>query len=253
MRIMFVALRKELWEQYRSYRLLIVVVVFLAFGLISPLSAKFLPQMMRLLPNGEEIAGLIPAPTTADAVAQYLKNISQFGVILALLMGMGAVAREKERGTAALVLVKPMPRYAFLGAKFAALGVTFAVGVAVAGVASYYYTLILFEALDISRWLALNGLVLLFVLVYVALTLLCSTVSRSQVLAGGLAFLLLLLLLGVGTIPRVGDVLPGRLLTWGAALVAGDGEAAWPALGVSGGIIIAALAGAWAILSRQEL
>jgi len=251
--IFLVAVRKELLEQYRSYRLLIVVAVLVAFGLMSPLTAKFTPEIMRLLPNGEQIAQLIPPPTAADAVAQYVKNISQFGVILALLMAMGAVAQEKDKGTAALVLAKPMPRYAFLWAKFVALGLTFTTGIAIAGVACYYYTLILFEALDVLGWLALNGLMLLFVLVYVALTLFCSTLSRSQVLAGGLAFGLVILLASVGAIPQVGEYLPGQLLAWGVGLFAGSPKAAWSALGVSVGIIVAALAGAWAIFERQEL
>lgn len=251
--IFLVALRKELLEQWRSYRLLVVVVVLLAFGLLSPLTAKFTPELMKLLPNGEEIAKLVPPPTTADAVAQYIKNISQFGIILALLMAMGTVVQEKDKGTAALVLVKPMSRPVFLWAKFVAMGVTFTVGITVAGVACYYYTLILFEPLDVPHWLALNGLLLLFVLVYVALTLLCSTVSRSQVVAGGLAFGLMILLAGIGAIPKAGEFLPGRLLAWGAGLIAGSATAAWPALWVSIGIIFAALLGAWAIFERQEL
>lgn len=251
--IFLVALRKELLEQWRSYRLLVVVAVLLAFGMLSPLTAKFTPELMKLLPNGEEIARLIPPPTTADAVAQYLKNTSQFGVILALLMTMGTVAQEKDKGTATLVLVKPMPRPVFLWAKFVALGATFMIGIAIAGVACYYYTLILFEALDVPGWLALNGLLLLFVLVYIALTLLCSTVSRSQVVAGGLAFGLVILLAGVGAVPRIGEFSPGQLLAWGAGLVVGGTEVAWPALWVNVGIIAAALVGSWAIFERQEL
>lgn len=251
--IFFVALRKEFLEQWRSYRILVVVVVLLAFGLVSPLAAKFTPELMKLLPNGKEIAKFIPSPKTADAVAQYVKNISQFGVILALLMTMGAVAKEKDKGTAALVLVKPMPHHVFLWAKFIALAVTFIIGILIAGMACYYYTLILFKALDIPRWLALNGLLFLFILVYVALTLLCSTVSRSQVVAGGLAFGLMILLSGIGAIPQVGKFLPGQLLAWGTELVTGGTETSWPALWMSTGIIVFALLAAWATFERQEL
>ena len=251
--IFLVALRKELLEQWRSHRLLVVVAVLLALGLLSPLAAKFTPELMKSLPNGEEIAKLIPPPTTADAIAQYIKNSRQFGIILALLITMGAVAQEKDKGTAAFVLVKPMPRSLFLLAKFVALGMTFMVGIAIAGVACYYYTLILFGALDVPAWIALNGLLLLFVLVYVALTLLCSTVSHSQVVAGGLAFGLVILLAIIGVLPQAAKFLPGQLLTWGAGLVTGDAKAAWPALGVSVGIIVVAVVGAWAIFERQEL
>ena len=251
--IFLTALRKEFFGQWRSYRFLVVAAVLLAFGLLSPLAAKFVPELMKLIPNGKEIARLIPQPTAADAVAQYLKNISQFGIVLALLMTMGAVAQERDKGTAALVLVKPMPRFVFLWAKFAALGVTFIIGIAVAGAACYYYTLILFQALNVPRWLALNGLMVLFLLVYIALTLLCSTVSRSQVVAGGLAFGLVIILSIIGIIPGAGRFLPGQLLSWGGGLAAGRTETAWPAVWVSFGIIGASLAGAWAIFDRQEL
>lgn len=254
MRVFWVALRKELLEQWRSYRLVIVGAVLLVFGLASPLLAKYGPEMIRLaLPEGEAILQLIPEPTTADAVSQYLKNISQFGILLAVLMTMGSVAQEKDKGTAALMLVKPLPRLVFLAAKMVALGLTFATGIVLAGIACYYYTMLVFEALSLSAWLALNGLLLLFILVYVALTLLCSTLSKSQVVSGALAFGFLVILSALGAVPRLGDYLPGRLTTWAVGLFSGASGSAWPALAVSVGLIVAALLAAWLIFERQEL
>lgn len=254
MRIFWVALRKELVEQWRSYRLLAVGAVLLVFGFVSPLLAKYAPELLRLaLPEGEQILQLIPPPTAADAVSQYLKNISQFGILLAVLMSMGTVAREKDTGTAALMVVKPLPRGVFLVAKMVALGLTFAVGIFLAGAASYYYTMLLFETLSLAAWLALNGLLLLFILVYVALTLLCSTLTRSQVISGALAFGFLVVLSMIGAVPKLGDWMPGRLTTWAGGLFAGGVDAAWPALGVSVGLIVAALLVAWLVFERQEL
>ena len=248
-----VALRKEWLEQWRTYRLLMVGVVLLVFGLLSPLIAKFTPEIIKLIPNGETIAPLIPTPTVIDSVTQYIKNISQFGVILALLLSMGAIAREKDKGTAAMMLVKPLPRATFLIAKFTALALMFAAAIAIAGAACYYYTWLLFSALDVPHWLALNGLMLLFVLVYVALTLFCSVVTKSQAAAGGLALCLLFILGLAGSIPGLGQYLPGQLLAWGAGLMAGNADAFWPAFWVSVGIIVLALIGAKLIFERQEL
>ena len=251
--IFLAALRKEWLEQWRTYRLLMVGVVLVVFGLLSPLFAKYTPEIIKLIPNGEAIAQLIPTPTVMDAVTQYIKNIGQFGVILALLLTMGAVAQEKDKGTAAMMLVKPLPRVTFLVAKFAALALTFAVTIAIAGAACYYYTWLLFGALDVPRWLALNGLMLLFVLVYVALTLFCSVVTKSQAAAGGLALCLLFILGLIGSIPGVGEYLPGQLIAWGGGLMTGKAEAFWPALWVSVGMIVVALMGARLIFERQEL
>jgi len=251
--IFLAALRKELLEQWRTYRLLAVGVVLVVFGLLSPLIAKYTPEIIKLIPNGEAISNLIPTPTAMDAVTQYLKNIGQFGVILALLLTMGVVAQEKDKGTAAMMLVKPLPRVTFLFAKFTALALMFAVTIAIAGAACYYYTWLLFGALDTQHWLALNGLMLVYVLVYVALTLFCSVVTKSQAAAGGLALGLLFILGLTGSIPGLGEYLPGQLLAWGGGLMAGQGEDFWPALWVSVGIIVVALLGARLIFERQEL
>jgi ABC-2 type transport system permease protein len=253
-RILWVVLRKEMMEQWRSYRLLIVAVVLLLFGLASPLLAKYTPEILRLaLPEGEQILSLVPTPTVADAVTQYLKNITQFGVLLAVLMAMGSVALEKDKGTAGLMLVKPIPRSVFLLAKFLALGLTFTGGMILAGVAAYYYTLLLFEPLSLSAWLAVNGLILVFILVYVALTLLCSTLTESQVVSGGLAFGVIVILSTLSAVPRLGKVMPGQLNTWAGNLATGNPEPAWTALAVSIGLIVAALVVAWQVLERQEL
>jgi len=249
----FVALRKELLELWRSYRLLILAVVFVLFGLLSPASARFIRELVTSLTNDPAIAQLIPPPTMAEAVGQYVKNLSQFGVILALLLTMGEVAREKDKGTAALILAKPLPRGAFLGAKFAALALGFAASLVVAGAGAYYYTAILFEPPDPLAWLEMNGLLLLFFLIYVAVTLFCSTVSKSAVVAGGLAFGIVIVLSVVGSIPRIGEYFPGQLTTWGAMLATGAGGSFWPAVAVAAGLIVAALGGAWAIFERQEI
>jgi ABC-2 type transport system permease protein len=187
-----------------------------------------------------------------DAVSQYLKNMSQFAVILALLLAMGMVTQEKERGTAAMILSKPLPRWAFLTAKFAALGLIFAAGLLLAGAGAYYYTWLLFGPLDLAAWAGLNGLLLVFTLVYLALTLLCSVLTRSQAAAGGLAFGGLIVLVILGGIPQIGRYLPGELVTWAGRLFAGGGSA-WPALAVSLALIAAALAAAWWRFEKQEL
>src|SRR5512136_759349 len=112
------AFRKEWMEALRNYRLLIVGVVLIFFGLTSPLVAKIAPQILTVAIPGTDISKLLPPPTVSDAVTQYVKNMAQFELILALLLGMGMVAQEKDKGTAAMMLVKPMPRGSFLTAKF---------------------------------------------------------------------------------------------------------------------------------------
>jgi len=245
------ALRKEWLEQRRTRRLLIVIIVFVAFGLSSPLMAKFMPEVMKSFPETAAIASMFPDPPAADAVGS--GNMSQFGLLLAVLLSMGAVTNEKERGTAALMLTKPLPRGSFLAAKAVALLITFGVGVALAGLGGYYYTYVLFEPLPVGGWLALNGLLLAYIFVYVAITLLASTLARSQVAAGGIAFGLAILLGIFEAIPTTAKLMPAKLLAWGTQAALGNCETAWGALAVCLGLALAALLGAWLALRKQEL
>ncbi|OGO64868.1 MAG: hypothetical protein A2030_09260 [Chloroflexi bacterium RBG_19FT_COMBO_50_10] len=247
-----VAFRKEWLELIRSHRLLVVAVVLAFFGLTSPLAAKFIPEIITLT-LGAEISKIIPTPTVLDAIAQYTKNMGQFGIILALLLTMGAIGQEKDKGTAAMILVKPLPRGAFLGAKFLSLTVMFAISLAIAGIGCYYYTLLLFEAMDSVHWMVLNLLLFVYVLVPVAITLLCSTITKSLAASGGIALGMIAIGGLLGTITGWGKYLPGELITWGARLMQGDTTSSWIAFGISGGIILISLFAAWLIFRRQEL
>jgi ABC-2 type transport system permease protein len=246
--------RKEMQEQWRTYRFLIVAAVFTAFGLASPLLAKFTPEMLKAIPGvPPELLAAIPAPTITDAISQYVKNMSQFGILLALLMTMGMVVQEKERGTAAFFLTRPVSRETFLLAKFTSMTVVFISSLVLAAIGGWYYTLVLFGPLAWGPFLALNGLMLVVFLVYMALALLASTLAHTNGMAVGLAFVALILLVGIGSLPSIGEYFPGRLFSWGATLLMGGEATAWPALGISLGIIAVALLVACLIFRRQEV
>ncbi len=246
-------IRKEIVEQFRTRRFLAVLVVLAGFGMLSPLLAKFMPEIFKAIPEAEQIAAIIPPPTVADAVTQYVKNLDLFGPLLALLLTMGAVASEKEKGTAAMMLVKPLPRGTFILAKFAAIAFTFITTFVVAGLAAYYYTLYLFEPMSIPHFLALNGLMLTSILFYIALTLLFSTLAKSQIVAGGCSVGVILLLSLIGAIPGLSKYMPAQLTAWGTSLMMGDTTPYWMAFAITTGATVFCLMLAWFIFRRQEL
>ena len=247
------ALEKELLEQRRTRKFMIALVVLVLFGMTSPLMAKMMPQIMSLVPGAEAYSFLIPTPTINDAVTQYIKNISQFGILLALVFTMGAVAVEKDKGTAAMMLSKPMSRGAFILAKFSALSLTFAIAVVLAGICCYYYTYFLFGELNPVNWLILNGLILLYLLVYVAITLFFSTLTRTQYVAIGLSFGALIVLGILGGLPGLGSSFPDALIGNAALIMMGQAATSWTGLWVSLGLIAVSLTGACLAFAKQEL
>lgn len=254
LQLFLTALQKELLQQWRTRRVLVVAVVFLLFGLFSPLLARFTPELLRSIEGAEQFADLIPEPTTADAILQYIENLTQFGLIIALLLGMGAVAGEKEQGTASILLSKPLPRGAFVLSKFVAQAAVYLLGFLLAALAAYYYTRFLFEPLAIGPFLFGNLLLWVWLLCYASVTLLGSVLGRTTGMAAGFALAGVVLLLLAGSLPMVGALFPGGLLAWASQL--GLDSTISPNGGALAGsivVIVVCLVTAVAIFEQQEL
>lgn len=248
-------LRKELLESWRTLRLPLVLALFAFVGLLSPLTARYLPEILELA-LGEQMTIPLPTPTAADAVLQLQKNLGQFGALAAIILAMGAVASEKERGTAAFILTKPASRAAFLAAKLAALAAVLALGTTVAVVLAWAYTAVLFEPQPVAGWVALGVLSWLSLMVWASITFLASTVARSAAAAAGVGFVALIGLSIVAAVPQIGRWLPSGLDGQGLALATGapvDGEMLATAVVGTVGIIVGAVVLAWLAFRRQEL
>jgi ABC-2 type transport system permease protein len=206
-----ILVRKELLESWRTYRLPIVAGLFLVVGLTSPLLAKFLPEIIQAA-GGDQFGAIdIPTPMAADALDQLWKNLAQFGAFAAIILAMGAVATERDRGTAAFILSKVASRGAFLGAKVFAIGAVLLIATLLAVGVGWIYTAVLFEPPSVGGWLAMAVLAWLGLSAWAAITFLGSTVTGSAAAAAGIGFLALLVVSLAAAIPNVGRFTPGGL------------------------------------------
>lgn len=248
-----VQLRKELLELWRTKKVIVVLAVLVGFGFASPILAKLLPDMLEAM--GEDQMGgvqiVIPEPSTKDAIDQFEKNMVQFGLLLAVLMSFNAIVSEREHGQAALMFPHPLPRELFVVAKFAALAILFGVGLILGAAAAYGYTVLLFDAPDAGGFLALVGLIYLWILSLIAVSLLASALGRTVASAGGIAFVFLIVFLLAGTFTNLA---PDKITAWGHALaINADSPARWGALAVTLVITAAAVGGSAMVLRRQEI
>jgi ABC-2 type transport system permease protein len=245
--------RKELLEQWRTTRLPVVATVFLLVGLSSPLLARFTPEILKAV-GGDQFQIVLPTPTAADAYDQLAKNLGQFGALIAVLLAMGSVATEKERGTAALLLTKPAGRGAFLGAKLAAIATTLGISTAIAAAGAWFYTLVLFEPLDVPGFAAAAVLQWLALVAFATITFLGSTLTRSAMAAAGLGLGAFIVLGILSIVPTLGHYLPTGLgePARGLALGGAGVDVLGPTLASIA--LIAVLTGlSWLSFRRQEL
>lgn len=247
-------LAKELLEAWRTRRLLVLAIVFVAFGIGSPLLARYTPELIGMLAAEEGVVIEVPPPTAADAVAQFVRNLGQTGVLAAILLAMGSVAAEKERGTAAMWLTKPVTRGAFLLSKAIGIGAVLAVGMVGAGIGGYAYTTVLFDPPVVGGWVLMCALLLLQMGAYAAVTFMGSTLTRSPMAAAGVGIAALTLIAIVGALPIIGAWTPSGLAE--AAMAVGRDlppERLVEPLVATAAVIGLALAASWVAFRRQEL
>lgn len=246
-------LRKELLEQWRTTRLPLTTTVFLLVGLSSPLLARFTPEILKAV-GGDQFQIVLPTPSAADAYDQLAKNLGQFGALIAVLLAMGSVATEKERGTAALILTKPAGRGAFLSAKLVAIATTLGIATAVAAAGAWFYTLVLFEPLGVLGFAAAAFLQWLALVAFAAVTFLGSTLTRSSLAAAGLGVAAFIGLGILSLVPSIGRYLPIGLGEPARALALGEPDV--DVLGPTVAVIVligALVVTSWLAFRRQEL
>ena len=219
-----VLLRKELLESWRTRRLPVVAVLFLLVGVISPLTARYLPEILELS-LGDQLPIPVPTPTGLDALAQLQKNLGQIGALAAIALAMGAVSGELDRGTAALVLAQPASRAAFLAAKLVAISVVLAISTVLAAAVAWVYTAVLFEPQPVAGWVGMAVLSWLALLAWAAITFLASVATGSTTAAAGIGFVALVVVSLASVVPALGRLLPSGLSAPAIELASGSGVA----------------------------
>ena len=112
MRSFLAFFKKELMESARSGKLMILGILFFAFGVMNPAIAKLTPWLLDVLSESLAESGMNVTAVTVDALTswtQFFKNIPMALIAFVLLYG-GIFTKEYESGTLILVLTKGLAR-----------------------------------------------------------------------------------------------------------------------------------------------
>jgi ABC-2 type transport system permease protein len=231
-----VLVRKEVSEAWRTRRLPVIALLFLTVGIISPLTARYLNEILTAA-LGDQMTIPLPPPTAATALGQLEKNLGQLGALAAIALAMGSVAGELDRGTAALILAQPATRAAFLLAKLTGIAIVLGACTALAVASAWIYTVILFEPLPVGGWLAMGILAWLALMAWAALTFLASAATGSTTAAAGLGFVGLVAVSLLSVVPALDRLLPTGLAVPSIQIAVGDTAA------LDGGVLATAIGG----------
>jgi ABC-2 type transport system permease protein len=223
----------EVLRLTRTKRWIALLAVYLLFGLLGPLTAKYLGEILGVA--GGELEGAViefPDPVPADGMIQYVSNAGQIGTLVAMVVAAGALAFDSipEMGVFLRTRVPRvwdilLPR---LVVPFVAASLAFIIG---AG-AAWYETWALIGPLAAGDVLAGVGYGVVFLAFVVALVAAIAQVSRS-ILATVITSVVILLVMPLfGLVDAISSWMPTSLLNALAEIPAGTEASSY--LGATG-------------------
>ena len=253
---MMAFLKKDFMEQRRSGKLMILGILFVAFGIMNPAVAKLTPWLLEMMAESLEASGMVVTEVTVTAMdswVQFFKNIPMALMAFVLLEG-GILTGEYQSGTLVLSLTKGLKRHQVLSSKLAVLTLLWTVCYWLCFAITYGYNTYFWDN-SVARNLGFAVVSWwIFGLWVIALMLLFSVVSSSNtgVFLGTGGCVLVCFLLGM--IPKVQKYLPTKV-TEGNSLIYGTAEAAdyKTALLVLAATGIACLVAAVPVLNKKQL
>lgn len=247
MRGYFAFVKKEFRESISTYKAVIMLAVFLFFGMSSPLLAKLLPQLL----SGMDLNGMtiqIPKPTALDSYAQLFKNLTQMGLLVFLLVFCGILSKELTKGTLTLLLTKGLSRDAVILSKFTVTTILWSVSLVLASLTAYGYTVYLFPEGKISH-LPFSVLCLwMFGVLLLALIFLSSALIPGSFGGIILPAVIIFVLLFLNLFPKFEKWNPITLASQNVALLSGSEKVSeliplvWITFGTAAVILVLALA-----------
>lgn len=226
MKRFFAFFKKEFLETLRSGKLLILSILFSAFGIMNPAIAKLTPWFLEILSEDVAQSGIIITEIAVDALTswtQFFKNIP-LALIVFVFMFSNSFTQEYESQTLVLVLTKGLHRYKVILAKLLNMQIIWTCGYTFCFIITYAYNAYFWDnsiAIELIP-AAINWW--LFGTFTISLMILFSVLSRkySGVLLGTGAVLLVSFV--VGLIPKAAKYMPTSLMNSAALLI---GQETW--------------------------
>ncbi len=135
--------KKEFLESIRNYKLFIILIVFMLFGMLNPLTAKLLPNILASTFAADGVKFELPQPTAIDSWAQFYKNSSTLLVVFIVVFS-GIIATELSKGTLVNMVTKGLERKTIIFSKFTFVSIMWTLAYCAYFLMTLLYTVYLF-------------------------------------------------------------------------------------------------------------
>ena len=202
--------RLEWLRLVRTKRWVALLGIYVFFGLVGPLSARYLGEIVERFGGGIEVT--IPPAIPADGMAQFVSNAFQLGLLVAVVVAAGSLAFDAKPEMGVFLRTRVdriwdilLPR---LTISFLAIAAAFVLG----ALAAWYETAVLIGGLPVGGTLAGIGYGLLYLALVVAVV--AAATSRAENVLGAVLITAVVLLAMpiIGIVDPIGRWLPAHLV-----------------------------------------
>lgn len=254
MKAYFAFTKKEFCEVMRTYKLFIMLTVFLLLGMMNPITAKLTPKIIEeFMPKGMQIT--IPEPTALDSWAQFFKNVPQFGLVVLVIVFSGIMSKEFSSGTLINMLTKGLHRSVVVISKVTMMIFLWTISYLICFLVSYAYTSYFWRGQEISNIFFSVFCLWLFGILLIATMMLGGILIKSSyavlLFTGGFVMSLFI----IDIFPRIKEYNPIALASSNMALLSKErliSDFTWP-IGISCILIVGFLILAIAIFNKKAV
>lgn len=136
-------MKKEITELIRTRKLMIILGVFVIFGIMNPAVAKLTPKMFEMMSDTYSAQGIRfegeYIVTALDSWSQFASNIPMALIVL-LIMFCGIYTTEYTKGTLIPLLTKGLSRSSVVVSKFTVMLLVWTVGISLCYGITYCYS-----------------------------------------------------------------------------------------------------------------
>ena len=209
--------RLEWLRLTRTPRAIALAGVYLFFGLLGPVTAKYLQDIVNRVQSGVQVIVAQPAPK--DGIANYISQAGQTGLVIVVVIAASAFTFDARRGLSTFLRTRASSMWQLIAPRFAASAAAAVAAYTLGTLAAWYETALLLGQPPAGAMLAglLCGSVYLVFAVSVAAA--AASVARGTLAALGITLAVLLGLPLLGLAGPLHPWLPSTLLTAPVALL----------------------------------
>jgi ABC-2 type transport system permease protein len=244
--------RLEWLRLTRTPRAIALAGVYLFFGLLGPVTAKYLQDILNRAQSGIQV--IVAHPTPKDGIANYISQAGQTGLVIVVVLAASAFTFDARRGLATFLRTRASSMWQLIAPRFAVSAAAAVAAYTLGTLAAWYETALLLGPPPAGAMLEglLCGSVYLVFAVSVAAA--AASVARGTLAAVGVTVAVLLGLPLLGLAGPLHTWLPSTLLTAPVALLAHANLGDYlPALATAAAASALLLALATSRLARREV